>query len=230
MRCRPIAATHGARKVVYQRAVGAHFRQPRGHRGRDLVSGYPGHMSVVQSGRSTDTSWASAYAVANDAAISLNPSSSPLALSVHPTTAAGQDIEPKSTTTEMLWSRFGSCRSPSPTGSFVTAFTGELPGRWPRRSRTVHRVTAHCGVLWQRGRCDTGIGEMTAVSTDHRRQVAPGVARIGLSHRAAKRAGVSAVSTEELAALNVFADIPALRTLWHWLPTWSPCMRPPARS
>jgi protein lysine acetyltransferase len=39
--------------------------------------------------------------------------------------------------------------------------------------------------------------------------VAAAAARIGLARRAAKRAGVSAVSPEELAALDVFADIPA---------------------
>ncbi len=49
---------------------------------------------------------------------------------------------------------------------------------------------------------------MTAASTDHGRQLPPKRRESG-SRRAAKRAGVSAVSTEELAALNVFANIPA---------------------
>jgi len=39
--------------------------------------------------------------------------------------------------------------------------------------------------------------------------VAAEAARVGLARRAPKQAGVSAVSTEELAALDVFADIPA---------------------
>ena len=39
--------------------------------------------------------------------------------------------------------------------------------------------------------------------------VGAGVVRIRHSHRAAKRPGMSAVSIEDLAALNVFADIPA---------------------
>jgi CRP-like cAMP-binding protein len=61
---------------------------------------------------------------------------------------------------------------------------------------------------WLRGQCDRGIREMTAASTDHGRQLPPKRRKSG-SRRAAKRAGVSAVCTEELAALQVFADIPA---------------------
>src|SRR6516225_9217935 len=39
------------------------------------------------------------------------------------------------------------CRSPCPTGSLVTALTRGTPRRWPRRSRTLHQVTAHCGLV-----------------------------------------------------------------------------------
>lgn len=49
MGCRPITDKHGAGKIVNQWAVGAHFRQPCGHRGCDLVSRHPGHMSVMQT-------------------------------------------------------------------------------------------------------------------------------------------------------------------------------------
>ncbi len=48
---------------------------------------------------------------------------------------------------------------------------------------------------------------MTAASTDHGRQVPPKRRKSG-SRRASKRAIVSGVSTEELTALHVFADIP----------------------
>ena len=61
---------------------------------------------------------------------------------------------------------------------------------------------------WLRERCDTGIREMTAASPDHGRQLPPKRHKSG-SRRAAKRAGVRAVCTEELAAVQVFADIPA---------------------
>jgi hypothetical protein len=36
------------------------------------------------------------------------------------------------------------CRSPSPTGPFVTALTRRMPGRWPRQPCTVHHVVGRC--------------------------------------------------------------------------------------
>jgi len=38
------------------------------------------------------------------------------------------------------------CRSPSATGSFVTALTRQRPRRSLIQARTLHRVTVHCGV------------------------------------------------------------------------------------
>ena len=62
--------------------------------------------------------------------------------------------------------------------------------------------------IWLGERRDTGIREMTAASPDRGRQLPPKRRKSG-SRRAAKRAGVSPVCAEELAELQVFADVPA---------------------
>ena len=62
--------------------------------------------------------------------------------------------------------------------------------------------------IWLGERRDTGIREMTAASPDHGRQLPPKRRKSG-PRRAAKRAGVSPVCAEELAELQVFADVPA---------------------
>jgi hypothetical protein len=67
-------------------------------------------------------------------------------------------------------------------------------------------VKAHCEVTC-RENSDIGIGEMTRASTDHGGKSRK--RRESRSRRAAKRAYVGAVSTEELATLDMFADIPA---------------------
>ena len=94
-----------------------------------------------------------------------------------------------------------------PTGSFVAALTPELPR--PMAAPVAYRtcVIAHCrrpgcGALrhrnWRDDRCINASPWAVAAAA----------APTGFARRAAKRAGVSAVSTEELATLGVFADVP----------------------
>src|SRR5271166_3880377 len=74
-------------------------------------------------------------------------------------------------------------------------------------ARAAYRTSGD-GALRSTGHCDIGIGEMTAVSTDHCRQLPPERRDSGFPP-GRQVVGVSVVSTEELAALDVFADIPA---------------------
>ena len=91
------------------------------------------------------------------------------------------------------------CRSPSPTGSFVTALTRGIPGRWAAPVAYRRSDDGALRAIWPGERRDTEIGEMTAASSDLRRQLPPKRHKSG-SRRVAKRAGASAVCTEELAA------------------------------